>query len=182
MRRLPPRHVISPLLCLRSAAAAPKPASHYETLKSLNAATKLARVAAFLHPCFAPSYNRYPCTMLTDACCAIAIARHFSVRKLRRALRRLVRRAPFHEPSLLCFGLMFVRQRVGGGARGVVDEARGELLSAAEARAVRAGEGVGARGESSVSLGLGRCAGRGRAFASFAFPSPEGSPGRCSRA
>ena len=116
MRRLPPRHVISPLLCLRSAAAAPKPASHYETLKSLNAATKLARVAAFLHPCCASSYNRYPCTMLTDACCAVAIARHFSVRKLRRALRRLVRSAPFHEPSLLCFGLLFVRQRVGGGA------------------------------------------------------------------
>ena len=54
--------------------------------------------------------------MLTDACCAVAIARHFSVRKLRRALRRLVRSAPFHEPSLLSFGLLFVRQRVGGGA------------------------------------------------------------------
>ena len=54
--------------------------------------------------------------MLTDACCAVAIARHFSVRKLRRALRRLVRSAPFHEPSLFCFGLLFVRQRVGGGA------------------------------------------------------------------
>ena len=61
--------------------------------------------------------------MLTDACCAIAIARHFSVCKLRRALRRLVRSdglfvrsAPFHKPSLLCFGLLFVRQRVGGGA------------------------------------------------------------------
>ena len=54
--------------------------------------------------------------MLTDACCAVAIARHFSVRKLRRALRRLVRSAPFHESSLLCFGLLFVRQRVGGGA------------------------------------------------------------------
>ena len=54
--------------------------------------------------------------MFTDACCAVAIARHFSVRKLRRALHRLVRSAPFHEPSLLCFGLLFVRQRVGGGA------------------------------------------------------------------
>ena len=54
--------------------------------------------------------------MFTDACCAVAIARHFSVRKLRRALRRLVRSAPFHEPSMLCFGLLFVRQRVGGGA------------------------------------------------------------------
>jgi hypothetical protein len=60
--------------------------------------------------------------MLTDACCAVAIARHFSVRKLRRALRRLVRSAPIHEPSLLSFGLLFVRvfvrvrQRVGGGA------------------------------------------------------------------
>ena len=54
--------------------------------------------------------------MFTDACCAVAIARHFSVRKLRRALRRLVRSAPFHEPSLLSFGLLFVRQRVGGGA------------------------------------------------------------------
>ena len=117
MRRLPPRHVISPLLCLRSAAAAPKPTSQYETLQSLNAAAKLARAAAFLHPCCAPSYNRYPCTMLTDACCcAVATARHFSLRKLRRALRRLVRSAPFHEPSLLSFGLLFVRQRVGGGA------------------------------------------------------------------
>ena len=54
--------------------------------------------------------------MFTDACCAVAIARHFSVRKLRRALRRLVRSASFHEPSLLSFGLLFVRQRVGGGA------------------------------------------------------------------
>ena len=54
--------------------------------------------------------------MFTDACCAVAIARHFSLRKLRRALRRLVRSAPFHEPSLLSFGLLFVRQRVGGGA------------------------------------------------------------------
>jgi hypothetical protein len=54
--------------------------------------------------------------MLTDACCAVATARHFSVRKLRRALRRLVRSAPFHELSLLSFGLLFVRQRVGGGA------------------------------------------------------------------
>ena len=95
-----------------------QPACHYETFKSLKAVTKLARVAAFLHPLFAPSYNRYPCTMLTDACCAVAIARNFSLRKLRRALRHLalVRSAPFHEPSLLSFGLLFVRQRVGGGA------------------------------------------------------------------
>ena len=54
--------------------------------------------------------------MFTDACCAVAIARHFSVRKLRRALHRLVRSASFHEPSLLCFGLLVVRQRLGGGA------------------------------------------------------------------
>ena len=50
--------------------------------------------------------------MSADACCAVAIARRFSVRKLRRALRRLVCSASFHELSLLRFGLLFVRQHV----------------------------------------------------------------------
>ena len=54
--------------------------------------------------------------MFTDACCAVAIARHFSLHKLRRAHRRIVRSASFHEISLLGFGLLFVRQRLGGGA------------------------------------------------------------------
>ena len=73
-----------------------------------------AQIAALL---FIPLWKPFALhSMFTDACCAVAIARHFSVRKLRRALRRLVNSAPFHEPSLLCFGLLFVRQRVGGGA------------------------------------------------------------------
>ena len=46
--------------------------------------------------------------MFADACCAVAIARHFSLRKLRRALHRLARSASLHERWLLCFGLLFV--------------------------------------------------------------------------
>jgi hypothetical protein len=55
--------------------------------------------------------------MFADACCAVAIARHFCLRQLRRALHRLVRSASLYERSLLSFGLMFVRRRLGGGAQ-----------------------------------------------------------------
>ena len=56
--------------------------------------------------------------MFNDTCCAVAIARHFSLLKLRRrrVARRLIRSAALHEVSLLCFGLLFVRKRLGGGA------------------------------------------------------------------
>jgi hypothetical protein len=54
--------------------------------------------------------------MLTDACSAVALARHFSFCKQRRTLRRFVHCASFHEVLLLCFGLLLVRQRLGGGA------------------------------------------------------------------
>jgi len=56
--------------------------------------------------------------MFNDTCCAVAIARHFSLLKLRRrrVMRRLFRSVPLHEVSLFCFGLLFFRQRLGGGA------------------------------------------------------------------
>ena len=58
--------------------------------------------------------------MLADVCCAVAIARrvslHTHTRKMRRTLRHLVRSASLHLVSLFCFGLLFLRQRLGGGA------------------------------------------------------------------
>jgi hypothetical protein len=54
--------------------------------------------------------------MLYDACRAVAIARHFTLSKLQRLLPSLVCNASFHRASLLCFGLLFVRKRLGGAA------------------------------------------------------------------
>ena len=54
--------------------------------------------------------------MLSDACRAVAIARHFTLSKLQRLFPSLVCNASFHRASLLCFGLLFVRKRLGGAA------------------------------------------------------------------
>lgn len=54
--------------------------------------------------------------MYVDACSAVATTIHFSRLKRRLALRRLVSGSSIHKVSMLSFGLLFVRQRFGGGA------------------------------------------------------------------
>ena len=54
--------------------------------------------------------------MNADACSAVATAFHFSRPKRRLALRCLVSGSSIHKVSMLSFGLLFVRQRFGGGA------------------------------------------------------------------
>ena len=97
--------------------------------------------------------------MLADVCCAVAFARRVSLRKMRRALRHLVRSASLHLVSLFCFGLLFLRQRLGGGAlvavlaerlgAGVAAGRRGALaFDELVVRRVFGGRGVEAMGRS----------------------------------
>jgi hypothetical protein len=54
--------------------------------------------------------------MNADACSAVATTFHLSSPKRRLALRGLVSGSSIHKVSILSFGLLFVRQRFGGGA------------------------------------------------------------------